>query len=100
MNAREPIELRAALEAVTRNLRMPAPDTLDGISDALAEVLGPALVAHARVRSVRDGTCVIEVDAPAVATRVRYLTETFATRVNEASGRPIVRVVNVVVKAP
>ena len=100
MNGREPIELRDALAAVTRDLRMPAPDTVDTITSALADTLGPVLAAQARVRSVRDGVCVIEVDAPAVASRVRYLTDTFATRVNEAAGRPLVRVVNVVVKAP
>ncbi len=100
MNAREPIELREALAAVTRNLRMPESDAVDGIASALNEVLGPVLAAQARVRSVRDGVCVIEVDAPAVASRVRYLTDAFATRVNDTAGRPLVRAVNVVVKAP
>jgi hypothetical protein len=100
VNGRDPIELRDALAAVTRDLRMPAPETLDVVTSVLADVLGPALTTHARVRSVRDGTCVIEADAPAIASRVRYLVDTFTTRVNEASGRPIVRAVNVVVKAP
>jgi hypothetical protein len=100
VNGREPIELRDALAAVTRDLRMPAPEAFDLVTSVLADVLGPALTTHTRVRSVRDGTCVIEADAPAIASRIRYLVDAFTTRVNEASGRPLVRAVNVVVKAP
>jgi hypothetical protein len=94
------MELRDALAAVTRDLRLPAPETFDAVANALADALGPGLSPHARVRSVRDGTCVIEADAPAIASRVRYLVEGFTTRVNEAAGRPLVRTVNVVVKTP
>jgi predicted nucleic acid-binding Zn ribbon protein len=100
VDAREPVELRDALAAVTSKLGMPPPDVTETLAQALADVVGTQLAAHTRVRSVRDGTCVVEVDAPAVATRVRYLTETFAAHANEALGGPLVRVVNVVVKGP
>jgi predicted nucleic acid-binding Zn ribbon protein len=98
MDARDPVELRDALRAVTRKLGMPAPDAVTTAAHALAEVLGPQLAEHARIRSMRDGTCVVEVDAPAIATRVRYLTESFARAANEALGGTFVKVVNVVVK--
>lgn len=98
--SREPVPLRDALQAVGERLGMPPPTTTERVIDALRDVFGVELTAHARLRSLRDGSCVIEVDGPAWATRVRYLVDAFRKAANEACGSSVVDAVNVVVKPP
>jgi predicted nucleic acid-binding Zn ribbon protein len=98
--SREPIPLRDALQKVADALGMPPADTTTRVDEALRAVVGDDVAAHARVRSLRDGTCIVEVDGPAWATRVRYVTERFRRAANDACGHAVVNTVNVVVGAP
>jgi predicted nucleic acid-binding Zn ribbon protein len=74
VTSREPVPLRDALEAVSKDLRLAAPDALSALAASWRELAGADVAAHARVVSLRDGKCTLEVDGPAWATRVRYLT--------------------------
>jgi predicted nucleic acid-binding Zn ribbon protein len=87
--------LREALDALGEQLGMPRTDTVAIVSRVLNDVVG----AHARLRSLRAGTCVVEVDGPAWATRVRYASEAFRTAANQACGATIVEAVHVAVTA-
>jgi predicted nucleic acid-binding Zn ribbon protein len=98
--SREPVPLRDALHAVGAALGVPPPTTTERVIDALHDVVGREVAPHARLRSLRDGTCVVEVDGPAWATRVRYLTDAFRKAANEACGSTVVTRVNVVVQPP
>jgi predicted nucleic acid-binding Zn ribbon protein len=96
----EPVPLRDALAAVGRDLGIPPPNALAAITNAWPELVGPTLAPHSRVRSVRRGECVVEVDGPAWATQLRYVTDELARRMNEACEQPVVTAIRVVVARP
>jgi predicted nucleic acid-binding Zn ribbon protein len=100
MSGREPVELRDAVAAVGRELGIPAPDALSALSQAWPEVVGAALVAHARVRSIRDGVCTIEVDGAGWATRLRYSEHELVERAGRCCGPGVVTSIRVVVTGP
>ena len=93
----EPIPLRDAITAVGKDLGLPPPDALGRVANAWSEVAGSALAAHTRVRSVRDGEAVIEVDGPAWATQIRYLASDLMTGLDERCGGGVITSLRVVV---
>jgi predicted nucleic acid-binding Zn ribbon protein len=93
----EPIPLRDAITAVGNDLGLPPPDALARVASAWTEVAGAALSAHTRVRSVRDGEAVIEVDGPAWATQIRYLASDLMTGLDERCGARVITSLRVVV---
>ena len=97
---RDPIPLRDAVDAVTRDLGMPPPDALSRVADAWTSVAGTALAAHSRVRSVRNGEAVIEVDGPAWATQIRYLAKDLVEGLDGALGGRAITSLKVVVGGP
>jgi len=100
MTRDEPVPLGDALEAVGRQLGLPAAGVVDIVVGCWTDVAGADMAGRSRVRSVRDGECVVEVDEPAWATRVRYLAPALEKLANERAGGPLVRSVKVVVAGP
>ena len=96
----DPMPLRDAVAALGRRLGLPAPDVVATLHARWPELVGPAIAQHARVRSVHDGVCTIEVDGPAFATRFRYKTSDLVGQLNECCGGPVVDSVRVVVATP
>jgi predicted nucleic acid-binding Zn ribbon protein len=96
----EPVPLRDAVAKVGAELGMPAPDVLSVLTAHWSEIVGPVVAAHARVRSVRDGACTIEVDGPAWATQLRYAANEVLGRANEHCGEGVLASVKVVVVGP
>jgi predicted nucleic acid-binding Zn ribbon protein len=93
----EPVPLREAVERVSRQLGMAAPDVVDTLIARWRDIVGPAIAEHAQVRSVRDGECTIAVDGPAFATQLRYAATDLVARVNEHCGEGSVTSIKVVV---
>jgi predicted nucleic acid-binding Zn ribbon protein len=89
--------LQDALRAVGRDLGVPEPDVLARVVALWDELVGPAIVQHARVRSVRGGVCTVAVAAPAWATQLRYLERELVARVERCLGPGIVTSVKVVI---
>jgi len=96
----EPVQLGEAVAAVGRELGIPAPDALAAISSAWPEIVGDALVAHAQVRSIRDGVCTIAVDGPGWATQLRYAERQVVERAQRCCGDAVVTSIRVVVSGP
>jgi predicted nucleic acid-binding Zn ribbon protein len=96
--APEPVPLRDAVEAVSRELGMPAPDATAALLAAWPEVVGDVLAAHVKLRSVRAGVCTVEVDGPGWATQLRYGEHQLVERANACCGARVVTSVRVVVK--
>ena len=96
----DPVPLRDALAKVGRELGLAAPDVVTTLVEQWADIVGPAIAAHAQVRSVRDGECTIAVDGPAWATQLRYGSSELVERVNERCGAGAVTSVKVVVSGP
>jgi predicted nucleic acid-binding Zn ribbon protein len=88
------------LAAVSAELGLPDPSSVGALTTHWADVVGPAVAPHARVRSLRGGVLTIAVDAPPWATELRYLEETLRARVAEVTGADVVREVRVVVDPP
>jgi predicted nucleic acid-binding Zn ribbon protein len=97
---REPVPLRDALAAVGRDLGVPDPDALARVVALWEALVGDAVAAHARVRSVRAGVCTVEVDAPVWATQLRYLEQGLIERAEAVLGPGVVTSVKVVVGGP
>jgi predicted nucleic acid-binding Zn ribbon protein len=96
----DPVPLRDALAGVGRDLGMPDPDRLTTLLDAWPQVVGETLAPHAHVRSLRDGVLLVAVDAPAVATQVKYLESHVRDAATRLVGAGVVRQLRVVVHTP
>jgi predicted nucleic acid-binding Zn ribbon protein len=96
----DPVPLRDAIAAVSRQLGLPPTDVVSTIDAEWIDIAGAAIAAHARVQSVRDGECTIAVDGPAWATQIRYAAGDLVGRVNERCGEGSVTSIRVVVKGP
>ena len=94
---RDPMPLRDALAAVGRDIGVPEPDVVGQVVALWEEVVGTVVAEHARVRSVRDGVCVVTVDGPVWATQLRYLEQGVIERVSTRLGAGVVTSVKVVV---
>ena len=100
MTREDPVPLRDALAAVGKELGLPDTNDLDVLVAVWSELVGSDVARHARVRSVRDGECTIEVDEPAWATRVRYLGGDLRRAANGRCGEGFLTNVRVVVTTP
>jgi predicted nucleic acid-binding Zn ribbon protein len=94
------VAMADAVAAVGRELGMPHPRALERLLEAWPALAGPALAAHAQVRSVRDGVCTVVVDAPAWATPARYLEDDLVRVAARVCGPGAVRALRVVVARP
>jgi len=98
--SQEPVQLGDVVAAVGRELGIPAPDALAAIASAWPDIVGGALVAHAHVRSIRDGVCTIAVDGPGWATQLRYAERQVVERAQRCCGSAVVTSIRVVVRGP
>ena len=96
----DPVSVRDALGTLGRELGLPEPGELGGLTEHWAEVVGPEVADHARLRSLRAGVLTIAVDAAPWATELRYQEDTIRRRVAEVTGVDLVRSVRVVVDPP
>lgn len=96
----EPLSVRDALGTLGRQLGLPEPGKLGGLTEHWAEVVGPEVADHARLRSLRGGVLTIAVDAAPWATELRYQEETIRRRVADVTGVDLVTSVRIVVDPP
>jgi len=96
-SAGDPVSLGDAVAAVGKELGIPEPNELAALTAAWPDIVGAAIAAHAKVRSVRDGVCTVEVDAAGWATQMRYAEQQVVERAASCCGAGVVRSVRVVV---
>jgi predicted nucleic acid-binding Zn ribbon protein len=89
-----------ALAALGDELGLGDPGALRIVTQRWSEIVGEAVAAHARLRSMRGGVLIIAVDAPPWATQLRYLTGDVKARVADLVGPDAVREVRIVVDPP
>jgi predicted nucleic acid-binding Zn ribbon protein len=65
---------------------VPRASTLSRVFASWPELVGEAVAAHARPRSLRAGTLVVAVDEPAWATQLRWLEADLVGRLTEVLG--------------
>ncbi|MBO0731514.1 MAG: DUF721 domain-containing protein [Acidimicrobiaceae bacterium] len=87
---RDPQPVSASLTAVAARLGMPDAGVLAAVFSRWEELVGPDIAFHAVPRSLRDGTLVVEVDHPAWATQLRWLSTDLVARLQAATGSDVV----------
>lgn len=80
MNSPEPIPISSALDGVVRSLRGPSRQAVGGVFGRWDEAVGEQVAQHVRPRKLDEGTLVVEVDDPAWATQVKFLTPMITER--------------------
>jgi predicted nucleic acid-binding Zn ribbon protein len=83
----EATPLASSLAGELRRLGGPDPVITTAVFAHWEQLVGPALAAHARPLSLRDGVLVVAVDQPAWATQIRFLGADIVARITEATGR-------------
>jgi predicted nucleic acid-binding Zn ribbon protein len=96
----DPRPVGDALRSVRRELGLGEPSHFDALVAAWPELVGDALAAHTRLRSLRDGVLVIVVDAPEWASQLRYLDRVLLERIASDLPDVVVSEVRVAVARP
>lgn len=69
----EPRPVSASLDAIARKLGAPKAESLAALFERWADVVGDAVAAHTRPRTLKRGVLSVAVDHPAWATELRSL---------------------------
>lgn len=79
--------INAALDRVVRSLRSGTSRAeVGGVFGRWDDAVGPALASHVRPIRLDRGTLLVEVDDPAWATHVRFLTDDLRERLRTVAG--------------
>lgn len=90
-----PQPVRASLDRVVRRFSGQNSSALTTVFARWLDIAGAQIAAHAKPRSLTDGTLVVVVDDPAWATQLTYLGADLARRACEFAGENSVRRVEV-----
>lgn len=90
--------LRESLAEVAADLRLDDPEVLSAVLTGWPQVVGEAVAAHTRPRTLRQGVLVVEVDSPEWATQLRYLEEDLLRRLGRSVRPGVVTGIRAVVR--
>jgi predicted nucleic acid-binding Zn ribbon protein len=90
--ADDPIPISSSLDGVVRSLRGPSRKAVGGLFGRWSEAVGEQVAAHVQPIKLDDAVLVVEVDDPAWATQVKFLTGTIVTRLSEVAGVHVERI--------
>ena len=93
-----PRRVAESLDRLATLLGVPSAGVLAALFSAWPELVGDAVGAHSRPRSLRDGVLVVAVDEPAWATQVRWLESDLLVRLGEVLGEGVVQSIDVRVR--
>jgi predicted nucleic acid-binding Zn ribbon protein len=92
MSGPDPIPISSALDGVVRSLRGPSRAAVGGLFGRWDEAVGEQVAQHVTPRKLDEGTLVVEVDDPAWATQVKFLTPMITERLIAVAGVKIDRI--------
>ena len=92
MPSPEPIPISSALDGVVRSLRGPSRAAVGGLFGRWDEAVGEQVSQHVTPRKLDEGTLIVEVDDPAWATQVKFLTPMITERLIAIAGVKIDRI--------
>jgi predicted nucleic acid-binding Zn ribbon protein len=81
----DPDPIRSSLDRLLRQWGTASTATTQSLFADWDEIVGSPLAAHARPRSLRNGTLVVVVSDPAWATQLRFLEQELLTRIRAAT---------------
>ncbi len=92
MNERDPIPISSSLDGVVRSLRGPSRQAVGGVFGRWREAVGEQVADHVKPVKLDEGVLIVEVDDPAWATQVKFLTATIVERLAEVAGVRVERI--------
>ncbi len=92
MTSPEPLPISTALDAVVRSLRGPSREAVGGLFGRWVEAVGDQVAQHVKPVKLDELVLVVEVDDPAWATQVKFLTTMIIDRLQEVAGVTVERI--------
>lgn len=89
---RDPIPISNSLDGVVRSLRGPSRSAVSGLFGRWEDAVGSQVAAHVKPVKLDEGVLVVEVDDPAWATQVKFLTSTITQRLADVAGVRVERI--------
>ena len=80
MTSRDPVPISSSLDDVVRSLRGPSRESVGGLFGRWDEAVGDQVAHHVKPLKLDEGVLVVEVDDPAWATQVKFLTPMITER--------------------
>ena len=88
----EPIPISSSLDGVVRSLRGPSRQAVGGLFGRWNEAVGAQVAEHVKPVKLDGSTLVVEVDDPAWATQVKFLTPMIVERLATIGGIAVERI--------
>jgi predicted nucleic acid-binding Zn ribbon protein len=82
----EPVPISNSLDGVVRSLRGPSRKAVGGLFGRWTDAVGEQVADHVRPLKLDERVLVVEVDDPAWATQVKFLTPTIIERLRAVAG--------------
>lgn len=92
MTSHDPVPISSALDAVVKSLRGPSREAVGGLFGRWVEAVGEQVAQHVKPVKLDDGVLVVEVDEPAWATQVKFLTTMIIDRLQVVAGVRVERI--------
>ena len=92
MSDRDPVPISASLDSVVRSLRGPSREAVSGLFGNWDEAVGEQVATHVRPIKLDEAVLVVEVDDPAWATQVKFLSSNIIARLHEVAGVRVERI--------
>lgn len=88
----EPVPISSALDGVVRSLRGPSRHAVGGVFGRWDEAVGAQIAAHVKPVKFDRSVLVVEVDEPAWATQVKFVTPMIIERLATVAGVTVERI--------
>ncbi len=92
MTTDDPIPISTSLDGVVRSLRGPSREAVGGLFGRWTEAVGAQVAEHVKPVKLDGSTLVVEVDDPAWATQVKFLTPMITERLDAVAGIVVDRI--------
>ncbi|MFW2335536.1 DciA family protein [Ilumatobacter sp.] len=92
MTSRDPVPLSSALDDVVRSLRGPSRASVGGLFGRWEEAVGEQVAQHVTPLKLDEAVLVVEVDDPAWATQVKFLTPMITERLQQVANVRVERI--------
>lgn len=89
---REPVPISSSLDGVVRSLRGPSRAAVGGVFGRWDEAVGAQIAEHVKPLKFDQAVLVVEVDDPAWATQVKFVTPTIIERLRTVAGVVVERI--------
>jgi predicted nucleic acid-binding Zn ribbon protein len=88
----EPVPISRSLDSIMKSLRGTDRIQIGGVFGRWDDAVGPNVAAHVRPVRLDDGVLTVEVDEPAWATQVKFLSGTIISRLDEVANVQVERI--------